>query len=132
MNKKILVVFPVFIILSFQLWAQEKTLTLVHPTEYNLKLFTYLVQQDIVKVDDLKIIGVYHEKETYDYSRSISFIEKNTELPFVLIEVNNDINANNLYQKNSCTAFYTEIFNRSDGILFMGGPDLPQIGRAHV
>jgi len=125
MNKKLFLAVPVFIILSIQLWAQEKTLTLVHPTEYNLKLFTFLVHQEIVNVDDLKIIGVYHEKETYDYSRSISFVEKNTELPIVLIEVHNDINANNLYQKNSCSAIYAEIFNRSDGILFMGGPDLP-------
>jgi len=125
MSKKLLVVFSVFIIFSFQLWAQETTLALVHPTEYNLKLFSYLVQQEIVKVDDLKIIGVYHEKENYDYSRSISFVEKNDELPIVLIEVHEDINANNLYQKNSCTAFYAEIFTRTDGILFMGGPDLP-------
>src|SRR6056297_329044 len=125
MNKKLFLAVPVFIILSIQLWSQEKTLTLVHPTEYNLKLFTFLVHQEIVNVDDLKIIGVYHEKETYDYSRSISFVEKNTELSNVLIEVHNDINANNLYQKNSCSAIYAEIFNRSDGILFMGGPDLP-------
>src|SRR6056297_1267785 len=125
MNKKLFLAVPVFIILSIQLWAQEKTLTLVHPTEYNLKLFTFLVHQEIVNVDDLKIIGVYHEKETYDYSRSVSFVEKNTELPVVLIEVHNDINANNLYQKNNCTAIFSEIFHSSDGILFMGGPDLP-------
>ncbi|MFP4025982.1 MAG: gamma-glutamyl-gamma-aminobutyrate hydrolase family protein, partial [Thiohalospira sp.] len=61
---------------------------------------------------------------TYDYSRSKIYIERNAELPIKLIEVHDDINANNLYQKNNCTGIYSEIFNRSDGILFMGGPDL--------
>ncbi|MGC9375418.1 MAG: gamma-glutamyl-gamma-aminobutyrate hydrolase family protein [Bacteroidales bacterium] len=124
MAKKLFLFVTIFFV-SIQLWSQDKTLVLVHPTEYNLKLFTFLVHQKIVNVDDLKILGVYHEKETYDYTLSKSFIEKNTELPIKLIEVHEDINAKNLYQKNSCTAFYTEIFNRSDGILFMGGPDLP-------
>lgn len=125
MMKKIILTVAVFFILLIQVLAQEKTLILVHPTEYNLSLFTYLVNQKIVEIDDLKIMGVYHKNETYDYSRSISFIEKNKEIPIVLIEVHNDIDANNLYQKNSCTEIYSEIFNRSDGILFMGGPDLP-------
>ncbi|MGM0408692.1 MAG: gamma-glutamyl-gamma-aminobutyrate hydrolase family protein, partial [Bacteroidota bacterium] len=54
-----------------------------------------------------------------------SFIKNNTEIPITLLEVHNDINPNNLYQKNSLTEIFTEIFKRSDGILFMGGPDLP-------
>lgn len=123
--KKIILLIAAFFILTIQLSAQEKTLVLVHPTEYNLELFTHLVNQEIVKIDDLKIVGVYHEKENYDYSRSISFIKKNTEIPITLLEVHNDINPNNLYQKNSLTEIFTEIFKRSDGILFMGGPDLP-------
>ncbi|HSH50720.1 MAG TPA: gamma-glutamyl-gamma-aminobutyrate hydrolase family protein [Bacteroidales bacterium] len=98
---------------------------LVHPTEYNLELFTYLINQEIVKINDLNIVGIYHEKETYDYSRSVLFIEKNTGIPITFVEVHNDINPDNLYQENSFTDIYSEIFNRSDGILFMGGPDLP-------
>lgn len=124
MIKKLFFVVSIFFI-SIQLSAQERTLVLVHPTEYNLELFTYLVNQEIVKVDDLNIVGIYHEKETYDYARSISFIERNTEIPITLLEVHDDINPNNLYQENSCTEIFLEIFNRSDGILFMGGPDLP-------
>lgn len=123
--KKTILFVVAFFVLAIQLWGQEKTLVLVHPTEYNLELFTHLVNQEIVKIDDLKIVGVYHEKETYDYSRSISFIKKNSEIPITLLEVHNDIDPNNLYQKNSLTEIFTEIFKRSDGILFMGGPDLP-------
>ncbi|MFW5721009.1 MAG: gamma-glutamyl-gamma-aminobutyrate hydrolase family protein [Bacteroidota bacterium] len=123
MIKKLFLIVSIFFV-SFHLLSQEKTLVLVHPTEYNLELFTYLVNQEIVKVDNLNILGVYHEKETYDYSRSKIYIERNAELPIKLIEVHDDINANNLYQKNNCTGIYSEIFNRSDGILFMGGPDL--------
>jgi putative glutamine amidotransferase len=98
---------------------------MVHPTEYNLNLFTHLVSHEIIVVDDLKILGVYHAQEAYDYSRSVSFVENHPELPVTLLEVHDEIRADQLYQENQCTGIYTELFNRSDGILFMGGPDLP-------
>ena len=105
--------------------SQDKNLILVHPTEYNLELFTYLIDQKIVDIDHLKIIGVYHEKESYDYSISEDFLEKNPYPYIQLLEITNELSPDDLYKSNQLTETFTNLFNISDGIFFFGGPDLP-------
>lgn len=123
--KKLIVIVLIFLNFPNQLSAQENTLIIVHPTEYNLKLFTYLIDQKIVNIDNLKIIGVYHKNESSDYSNSKLFLEK-SNYPFIeLQEITEDIFPDQLFQKNNCTATFTNLFNNSKGIFFFGGPDLP-------
>ena len=123
--KKLLFILSLSVIVLFSSHAQENTLIIVHPTEYNLKLFTYLIDNDIVNIEDLKIIGVYHEKEVYDYSKSIAFLESNSYPYIELKKVSADIFPDQLYQKNSCTNIYIDLFTKSNGVFFFGGPDLP-------
>jgi len=100
-------------------------LILVHPTEYNLKLFNYLIENKIVSVDNLEIIGLYHKKEIYDYSQSIEYL-KNKGIKYVqLRKINEEISPESLYQTNNCSEIFNELFNQSNGILFLGGPDIP-------
>lgn len=114
-----------FSIILFSSIAQENTLVFVHPTKYNLKLFTYLIDNEIVNINNLKIIGVYHEKEVYDYSESICFLENNSYPYIELKKVSADIFPDQLYQENNCTNIYTDLFKNSKGVFFFGGPDLP-------
>ncbi|MBI9054152.1 MAG: gamma-glutamyl-gamma-aminobutyrate hydrolase family protein [Bacteroidales bacterium] len=118
-----------FILLSFCIYftsfSQENTLIFVHPTEYNLDLFNHLIHQGIIEIDSLKIIGVYHSKENYDYSKSETFI-KEKELSFIkLIEIKEELLQDQLYTKNNCSNIFTDLFEKSNGIFFFGGPDLP-------
>ena len=124
MKKKITFLFLVFV-LTIHVIAQENTLVLVHPTEYNLKLFTYMIDHKIVEIDNLKITGVFHKNEIYDYSKSESFLGNNNYPYIELKEITEEIHPDQLYQKNNCTATYAELFKNSNGILFFGGPDLP-------
>ncbi len=123
--KKLLLIFFFSVVILFSLKSQENTLIFVHPTEYNLKLFTYLIDNEIVNIENLKIIGVYHENEAYDYSKSTAFLENNAYPYIKLKEVNADIIPDQLYQKNNCTDTYTNLFKNSNGVFFFGGPDLP-------
>jgi putative glutamine amidotransferase len=112
-------------IANFSFAQKENTLIFVHPTEYNLSLFNYLLENEIVEIDNLKIIGVYHSKENYDYSESERFIKEH-ELSFIeLIEINEDLTPNQLYKSNNLTSVYTNLFEKSKGVFFFGGPDLP-------
>lgn len=103
----------------------ETNLIIVHPTEYNLKLFTFLIDNEIIQVENLKITGVYHKKETYDYAKSVNFLKDNS-YPFIELKgISEPINQDKLYQKNSLSEIFDELFKNSDGIFFFGGPDLP-------
>jgi len=123
--KKKIILWITILLIAFRINAQENHLILMHPTEYNLDLFTYLVNNDIVSIDNLTITGVYHTKETYDYSQSIKFIEENSYSYINLKKVSKEITPENLYQENNCSALFQELFKNSNGILFFGGPDLP-------
>jgi len=123
--KKIFLFISISFCLYFTSFSQENTLIFVHPTEYNLELFTYLMNENIVEIEKLKIIGVYHTNENYDYSKSETFIKEN-ELSFIeLKEIKEELSPNQLYTKNNCTNIYADLFRNSKGILFFGGPDLP-------
>jgi len=108
MKKLITFLFLVFV-LTLHVNAQENTLVLVHPTEYNLKLFTFLLDNEIVNIDNLKITGVYHKNEVYDYTKSELFLEQNN-YPFInLKKVSEEISLESLYQKNNCTKTYYDL-----------------------
>lgn len=125
MKKHIFILAILFSVANFLFAQENKTLVLVHPTAYNLKLFTNLIDKHIVEIDNLKIIGVYHSKENYDYSESERFIKEN-ELSFIeLKKVNGVIMPDQLYDNNDLSSVYNDLFEKSKGIFFLGGPDLP-------
>lgn len=123
--KRILTVISFMIFFVHISCAQENHLILVHPTEYNLKLFTYLIDQKIVEIDNLKITGIYHKNEVYDYSESEVFLANNNYPYISLRKIEADIAPHELYNENNCTPTFTELFENSKGIFFLGGPDLP-------
>lgn len=125
MKKIIILLAILFSVANFSFAQRENTLIFVHPTEYNLSLFNYLLENEIVKIDNLKIIGAYHSKENYDYSESKKFIKKH-KLSFIeLIEIKEDLTPDQLYKSNNLTPIYTDLFEKSKGVFFFGGPDLP-------
>ena len=72
--KKFVLIFVFLFLITGISFSQENRLILVHPTEYNLKLFTYLIDSNIIQIDHLKITGVYHNNEVYDFSWKIIII----------------------------------------------------------
>ncbi len=101
------------------------TLILVHPTEYNIKMFNYLIENRIVNIENLMVIGVYHEKEVYDYSASYKYLENNNLGYFKMQKITEDIQMSDIFVQNNCSNRFEELFQKSNGILFLGGPDLP-------
>ncbi|PLX12417.1 MAG: hypothetical protein C0597_13390 [Marinilabiliales bacterium] len=124
MKKQVILILGI-ILFNVCLFAQKNTLVLMHPTAYNLELFTSLLNKKIIDLRNITIVGVYHEKETYDYSESAQFLEENNYANITLRKVAEDIEPNKLYQENECSYIYRDIFQKSVGIIFFGGPDLP-------
>lgn len=104
----------------------DKVLVLMHPTESNIKAFNYLIDNRILPIPSVvKVIGVYHTSERYDYSKSLDYIKKNKLINFKLLPVEEPITENRIYRVNECTDVFTRLAKVSDGIIFTGGPDIP-------
>jgi len=108
--------------------VQEKTtLAVINPGAWYLKSFVYLVENRIIDIPNLELYAVYHSKAVDEYNSCKEFIKKqkiSIIKPQIVDEV---LHVDSLFQKNSCTESFYDIFKNSTGILFLGGADMPPI-----
>ena len=103
----------------------QDTLLLFHPTAYNLEGLQKLMNEGILDLNGYHLLGVYHEKEAYDYKKSELYIAKSNTHCFSIQEITGSINPGNLFNENPCSPQFKHLFSISQGALFMGGPDIP-------
>ena len=106
---------------------RKKYIILTNPTVGNLKTIQFLVNADLLDVNSrkAKFVGVYYEKQNYDFKETKKFIEKNHLENFYLQEIKGELNEKNLFQQNDCTEQLKKVFENSVGVFFFGGPDIP-------
>jgi putative glutamine amidotransferase len=108
-----------------ELTSEEVRLAVLFPSLGNLRVLIELRNQGFITLDNLIVIGVYHEKERTNYKASISFVEKK-ELDWIKFhKLSGELAKDNLFEKNPCTADFEQIFRKSDGVIFFGGADIP-------
>ena len=105
--------------------SDQVRLTILYPSYGSLRALIELRNRGFIPVENLLVIGVYHEKEETNYQTSIDYIQE-INLDWIKFhQLNGDLNKNTLFQKNSCSDEFLEIFKKSDGIIFFGGADVP-------
>ena len=136
--KKLFYSFILFVVISCNSYSQDyfsndsfdenkNRVVLLFPTVRGLENFIYLIENKIINVPDLELIGLYHADESYDYNKSVEFLEKN-EYPYIhLHKVEGDLEPGNLYKENACSDEFYKIFKNSNAILFQGGWDIPPV-----
>ncbi|NQU80834.1 MAG: hypothetical protein HQ543_04895, partial [Bacteroidetes bacterium] len=136
--KKLFYLFILFVLITNNLYSQDyfsndsfeknkNRVVLLFPTVGALENFIYLIENKIINVPDLELIGLYHADERYDYNKSVEFLEEN-EYPYIFLhKVEGDLEPGNLYKKNVCSDEFYKIFKNSDAILVQGGWDIPPV-----
>ena len=106
---------------------RKKYIILTNPTVGNLKNIQFLVNADLLDVNmrKEKFVGVYYEKQNYDFKETKKYIEENHLENFYLQEIKGELNEKNLFQQNDCTEQLKKVFENSVGVFFFGGPDIP-------
>lgn len=105
--------------------AQQTTLVMIHPTESNVKSVAYLLEEEMIDIPDIEIIGAYYAYENYDYSQTRDLIKDEGLTQFSLQVLADSIPENAIFRENSLTEGFRALFEQSDGMLFFGGPDMP-------
>ncbi|MCU4165619.1 gamma-glutamyl-gamma-aminobutyrate hydrolase family protein [Carboxylicivirga caseinilyticus] len=103
----------------------KKHLLLAHPTQGTIEVMYALQKSGQVDFSTMKLSGVYHKDEAYDYSQSSKMLDTISCFKMDLIRVTDTLFLDSLYCKNKCSATFNELFTNSDGIIFFGGPDIP-------
>ena len=121
--KAISVLFFILLI-SFQGQSQHR-LVLLHPTVSNIESMEWMVENKIIDIPDVELVGVYFAKEAYDYSTSEKYLAEHQFKNYKLQKIEGDIKPEEIYRENGCTPAFRKLFEESDAILFFGGPDIP-------
>lgn len=108
-----------------ELSSKEVRLTILYPSVGCIRDLVELRKNGLLTVENLLVIGVFHEKETTNYKASMAYV-KNTDLDWIKFHrLTAELDKDNLFQKNSLTLEFEQIFKKSDGVLFFGGGDIP-------
>ena len=116
------------LIVNLSVQAQNNppdTILLFNPTVGNINTISYLLEKDILDLDAFHFKGVYHADASYDYSMSENYLEENPKLRFSLFEINKALPGDMIFAENSCSESFRQLFNTSEGAVFLGGPDIP-------
>ncbi|NIM57772.1 MAG: hypothetical protein GTO16_02365 [Candidatus Aminicenantes bacterium] len=108
-----------------ELSSKEVRLAILYPSIGSIKSLVKLRKKNLFPQENLIVIGVYHANEKTDYEKSKEFVKENNMEWFKFHQVSGELNKDNLFQKNSCTDDFKNIFQKSDGIIFFGGADIP-------
>ena len=110
-----------------EIFSEEgKHIVLMHPTVFNLERFIFLTENNIFPLPEgYRAVGVYHESAAYDYELSHNFIRNNNIENIALLGLQPTLAPDNLFGENPLTSQFGQIFEKSEGVIFFGGPDIP-------
>ncbi|MBN1251778.1 MAG: gamma-glutamyl-gamma-aminobutyrate hydrolase family protein [Bacteroidales bacterium] len=100
-------------------------IALVNPGVFYLKSLTFLSDNRYIDINRIQYQAVFYSKSEVSFEEAEQYITDNEIKNIKLFKIEGDLNQNNLYKENSCTKSFYEIFKNSDGIIFLGGWDLP-------
>ncbi len=106
---------------------KKKYLILANPTVRNIKVVQYLVSKELLDINTnkIKFVGLYHDGQKYDFSKTKEYIENKGLNNFYLHEVSGKLTDKNLFSTNECSDELKKVFGYSIGVFFFGGPDIP-------
>lgn len=107
--------------------ARDASVRLVvfNPITFNIRALAALRANGALDVPDLTVIGVYHVRQTGNFSESRRYVADNGLDWFKFHEVTADVPEAALFGKNVWTPEFELIFRKADGAIFFGGPDIP-------
>jgi putative glutamine amidotransferase len=100
-------------------------LVVFHPEVFNIRALETLREGGILEIPNLTVIGVYHVKQRSSFRDSAAYVRDNELDWFKFHAVDKEISEPVMFRENPCTAEFEMMFEKADGIIFFGGPDLP-------
>ncbi len=110
--------------LSVYIAIAQHRIFLLHPTVGNIENMMVLVNQKVIDIPDLEMVGVYYEKEASNYSLSEKYLKEQKITNYTLMKISGELNVGNIFGENDCTPAFKKIVQEADAILFFGGPDI--------
>lgn len=103
----------------------EKRLLIAHPTQSTIRVMHTLQTQGLLDLSHIELVGIYHIHEAYDYNQSRQMLDTLSSLHMQLVALKDTLTPSGLFEDNACSDEFEELFQKSAGAFFFGGPDIP-------
>ncbi len=104
--------------------AEKITVISLYPSVGTIRDWTTLRDKGLINIQDLSVLGVYHEKERTQYQGAQDYA-RNNHLDWISFHpLSAPLSPETLFAKNACTEEFKELFEAADGVVFFGGPDI--------
>jgi putative glutamine amidotransferase len=103
----------------------QVTLLMTNPQEEEFNNLATLAELKMLEVPGLHVIGIYNQDEHEDYTPARKYLDTNKPGWMELKEVKCKLSLEDVYRQNDCSDEFKELFDRSHGVIFTGGSDIP-------
>lgn len=100
-------------------------LVVFHPTANQVRNIAALRAEKLIDLADLTVIGVYHQKESFDIEAAKALVRDEHFDWFKFHEIPASLETKDVFRANVLSPEIERIFRASDGMIFTGGPDIP-------
>ncbi len=107
--------------------ADRTVFAMCHPELGQIKNIEEMVEKDIIPLQRIQLIAVYHEDESDDYTEAHEYVKKNKLTWVTFRPIKGKVAVQDVYKENLWTPQFRRIFENTDGIIFTGGEDMPPV-----
>jgi putative glutamine amidotransferase len=113
--------------------SDDIRLLILNPTKGNIQILVELRKQNLISIQDLTVIGLFHEKQLIDktvarsYEAAANLAEEKGNGWIQFHRLRDGLELNTLFQHNELSEELIKIFSRSDGLILFGGDDIPPV-----
>ena len=100
-------------------------IAMCRPTVSQIQNIVDLYERDLLTIQKIRLLCIYHEEEVTDYQPSLDHVKEQKLNWIRFYQVKGMVPMDRLFSKNGWTPQFKDIFSRSHGIIFTGGMDIP-------
>lgn len=105
--------------------SEKNRIILVNPGEFYLKSLVLLTEKGIIDIENIEYQAVFYSKSEVSYDKAEQYVKDNNINYISFLKVDGELTPKNIYEKNMCSDSFKNLFDNSDGIIFLGGWDIP-------
>ena len=113
--------------------SDDVRLLILNPTKGNIQTLIELREQSLISIQDLTVIGIFHEKQLKDrsvarsYEAAAELAEEKGNAWIQFHRLKDGLEPKTLFQYNELSEELIKIFSRSDGLILFGGDDITPV-----
>lgn len=106
---------------------KQTHLVIFYPSPGTLRALLSLQENSFINLKDIIVVGIFHIWEKTRYNESLRFLKEQNLTNFRFHCIETEVSPEDLFKKNAWSQEFENIFRKSHGMIFFGGPDIPPV-----